>query len=470
VRLSQPDLDHPGRQAFIRAGLVIAVIAWVDAFVVPAFSLGLLYFLPLLFAAAFLRPNEVAALSLISAVLAEQFSPSPWDSGVFTRFVISSMGYLGSAFFIREVERKHKSALIHAAVSADQIRRRESAERKLRSFVDGSPAAIVTLDRVGSIDLANEAAHEMLGCESGALGGLAIKGFLPAIDRLRQSAGRAVRTSIECTGYRRDGEVFSAQVWVSAFGDPEEGGLGLVVFDASEQLRSREEGRLQSLTASARIILGSFWHETRNFCTALRLTTAALRRNPAVADAEELVAILSLVDGLEKLCSAELRPADRSTEEDCASVRVVLDHLRVVVEPAFREHGAAIEWRIADELPLVRAERHALLQVFLNIARNAAKAMEGAQGGVLLVDAAPRNEKVLVLFRNNGPEVPRPELLFSPFQPEAEGAGIGLFVSRAMVRSFGGDLRHERYDGFTCFAVILEKATWFLNSGAGGAG
>jgi two-component system, LuxR family, sensor kinase FixL len=452
------------REALIGAILLIASIALVDSLVVRNVSIGFLYFLPLLFAAGFLESSDLIGLSLACAILKEQYSVEPWSAEAAPRFLITVIAFLGAGLYMREMERRRRSAVVHATLAADQIRRREAAEIQLRSFIEGSPAAILTTDDEGRIVQANEAAHELLGCESGALPGRSIVDYLPTIGTLRQTASRIIRTSIECTGYR-GGEAFSAQVWVSTFGSPESGGLGLVIFDASEQLRNREEGRLQNLTASARVILGSFWHETRNFCAALRVTAASLKRLPAVEDSEEMATITSLINGMEDMAVAELSPESRKSQ-DCASLRVTLDHLRIVIEPWFHDCGARVSWQIADQLPLVRGDQHALLQVFLNVARNAARVLENVRNGTFTVEAVAEGPRVLVRFRNSGPSIAHPESLFKVFQPEAAGSGIGLFVSRAITRSFGGDLRHETGSPETCFTVVLEAATWFLRAGA----
>jgi signal transduction histidine kinase len=49
-------------------------------------------------------------------------------------------------------------------------------------------------------------------------------------------------------------------------------------------------------------------------------------------------------------------------------------------------------------------------------------------------------------------------LLFRPFQHGADASGLGLYVSKAMARSFGGDLRFEPQRQGACFVVELLRA------------
>ena len=45
-------------------------------------------------------------------------------------------------------------------------------------------------------------------------------------------------------------------------------------------------------------------------------------------------------------------------------------------------------------------------------------------------------------FEDTGPGVDDPSMLFKPFRDNSDGSGIGLYVSRALVRGFGGELSH----------------------------
>ena len=66
--------------------------------------------------------------------------------------------------------------------------------------------------------------------------------------------------------------------------------------------------------------------------------------------------------------------------------------------------------------------------------------------------------KSLVTFEDSGAGVASPESLFQPFQPGAGGAGLGLYVSRAVVRTYGGDLRFEPTEKGARFTVELQVA------------
>jgi signal transduction histidine kinase len=75
---------------------------------------------------------------------------------------------------------------------------------------------------------------------------------------------------------------------------------------------------------------------------------------------------------------------------------------------------------------------------------------------LLNVTVARELKKVIVRFEDSGPGIPAPETLFQPFQAGASGSGLGLYVSRSIVRSYGGDLKFEPRPRGCTFAVELE--------------
>ncbi|HEX4750587.1 MAG TPA: ATP-binding protein [Bryobacteraceae bacterium] len=419
--------------------------------------------MPIIIVASELNPLDLFGLAWFCALLREQFGRLDWGPGLVPRLTIAFVAYFGTGLLIRETDRHRKEALQHAQQLADEIKRRKTVEEQLRGLIHSMPAAILTLSAGGEVLLANDAAHQLLGCEPESLIGKLIDDYLPDMARLRRAtrAGRVVRTMIEGTGYRRSGQAFLAQVWVSSYGPHPATGFAAVVFDATEQLRAREEVGLHSLTASARVVLGAFWHEIRNLCSAMRVLVTSLMHRPGVAEAQEVEGLKSLVEGLEKLAYAELHPDSDSS--DTASLRAALDHLRIVIEPSFQEKHIALKWCIEDKLPLVRADHHGLLQVFLNIARNASRALEQCERREFTVTATTDDGRVQIRFQNSGPPIANPENLFTPWISGSSERGLGLYVSRAILRSFGGHLSYEPVSRGCCFAVTLERSDlWYI--------
>jgi two-component system, LuxR family, sensor kinase FixL len=136
-------------------------------------------------------------------------------------------------------------------------------------------------------------------------------------------------------------------------------------------------------------------------------------------------------------------------------VGAVLDELRVLIEPSFKESEMAVKWQIEEDLPLVWADSYGLLQVFLNLARNSQRAMQTCERKELTIAASAEEASVVIRFADTGVGVRSPQQLFRPFQQGADGTGLGLYVSRAIVRSCRGELRYEARTAGCCFAVVL---------------
>jgi two-component system, LuxR family, sensor kinase FixL len=444
------------RAALSIAIALITAIAIADRLIVRDVSLGILYLFPIVLAAGPLSTVDILLLSAMCAVMRQALGPLGWGPDALSNIAVAAVAYGGTGLLAREMEHLQKAALHHSQVLADEVRRREEAESKLRALVEATPAAMLTLDAAGRVIMGNEAAHVLLYCEPKSLPGQPIDFYLPELVRLRNAHGvrRLLRTTIEGTGYRKGGEAFLANIWVSSLGPPAALELVVVVFDASEQLRQHEEVGLYSLTNSARVIMGTLWHETRNLCSAIRVLVGNLAHRPEVGATEEIEGLSSLVKGLEKVAYCEMQPLSSSFEET-ASVRIALDHLRIVVEPSFREQGIALHWVLNTDMPLVTADSHGLLQVFLNLTRNASAAMEGSRRKQVEIAVAANDSFVEVRFRNSGPLVQNPERLFKAFPEDGVASGLGLYISRAIMQSFGGDLTYEPDDRGCCFVVKL---------------
>jgi signal transduction histidine kinase len=77
----------------------------------------------------------------------------------------------------------------------------------------------------------------------------------------------------------------------------------------------------------------------------------------------------------------------------------------------------------------------------------------------LTVAVSVEGQRAIVRFIDTGPGIARPDRLFQPFQQAADGAGLGLYLSRALVRSFAGELKHEPQPAGCCFAVELVRVS-----------
>jgi PAS domain S-box-containing protein len=201
------------------SGVVVFIIALIDWLTKPYVSLGFLYLFPIMFAAAFLPRWLVAVLGVICAVLAEQFS-SLMPSVV--RLTFESLALAGCGLFAGELARNRRLSI--------------ESQTRLKALVETSPAAIVTVDARGFIELANRAACELLAPREGELIGTPIAAFLPELHHaLRWEEAPQFRASMQCRGHRGNGETFTADVWFSTYTEGQTPKLAAIIADVSEE-------------------------------------------------------------------------------------------------------------------------------------------------------------------------------------------------------------------------------------------
>ncbi len=351
---------------------------------------------------------------------------------------------MGTGLFVSELVRNRRLAFRHVAELEEQVRRRQDAEEELLSLIDTSPAAILTIDAAGTILLANEAALRLLAPGDTGLRGRSIERFLPALSSVVPShPSKVMRTTLQCRGERATGESFLAAVWFSTYSTLAGPRLAAIIVDMSEDLRSREDLSLDHLLKSARVLMSAVAHEVRNLCGAALVVHNNLSRIPELQDNEDFRALNTLIQSLDNVMALELPSSAAGSSFTTVNLGPLFDELRVVLGAAFEESGIDLDWRVPDGLPLVWADRYGLFHVFLNLAKNSQRAMAATAVRRLTVSAEARDNRVIVRFEDTGTGVQSPEDLFKPFRSRSGSSGLGLYVSRAIVRSFQSDLVYE---------------------------
>lgn len=433
------------------AGLTVA-----ERYLSPAIPLGALFFLPLLVAAAFVPRWMIFILAIALAVAREQFGPLSWDRDSPARLALSMVAFTGGALFAGELVRNRRITMALLRKTQEGARVRSDAEQEARALVETSPAAVLTVDPLGNIAMANEAARQMLGFSDGSPEGHAVDRYIPLLGKIRRSKQtvRVVRTMIEANGHRSDGEAFFSQMWVSAYDSASGPRLAAIIADATEQLRDREELGLRQLLSSSKIIAGAVSHEIRNLTGAAAVLHHNLAKWPGIQTSPDFEALGKVIEGVLKLSTGDV--ADEPEDAlDGVNASELLEELRMIISPMFEDSAATLTWEIAQGLPHLRVNHSGLLQVFINLAQNSRRVLENVPGGRLRITAYEAPGSVVIRFVDNGPGISAAERLFQPFHPGASSTGLGLFISRAIIRTFGGELHHTQRTGECCFIIEL---------------
>lgn len=141
------------------------------------------------------------------------------------------------------------------------------------------------------------------------------------------------------------------------------------------------------------------------------------------------------------------------------NLHVLLEKVKVLLfsEFNFRSTGFSITLQNTDIKVFV--DENLFSQVLINLVRNSLEALQNQENGRIVIRALPLpNEHVLIEVTDNGPGIEAGLLdkIFVPFFTTREnGSGIGLSLSRQIIRLHGGTLNVKSQPGNTCFEIVL---------------
>lgn len=447
------------RSVLLKAAATIAAIALLDWRVIAEIPLGFLYLIPMVMIGSVVGRFSIVAVAALCTLLAEVFSDLVWNLRTGTsRDVLYFAAFVGTGLFVREVDDNRNTTLEHLHEIEGERDARREAEEQLKILIESSPVAILTADQAGCVLMANDAAHRMLGVSHGGLRGRLLYRYLPALTNItmHDPSQQLLRAVMQARGQRDDGEAFLADICFSTYRTNAGTRLAAMVLDSSEDLRAHEVSGLQQLLSGSRIAVGAVFHEIRNVCGAIAVVHQNLARGGLLAGNKDFEALGSLAVALERVASVNVRQTTAQAKE--VDLIVLLDELKIIVTPSLQEEEIETQWIVEPGLPLVWADRPSLMQVFLNLITNSTRALSKKDRRQLLITARSEGVQVHVEVSDNGGGVAHPEFLFRPFQAGAEATGLGLYLSRAFMRSFGGELRYVPLGEGASFVVDLTQA------------
>lgn len=336
-----------------------------------------------------------------------------------------------------------------------------------------APLAILTLDEHTRIRGCNPASERLFGRSLQALVGQPVAAWCHALDRgaLRQMLAEALRGQSparqELRFLRPDGSeiVTGFSVAPSREGE-DEGGLVCILRDLSREKAFRPQLLHTERMASIGTVASVVAHELNN---ALAGAFGCLQLLPRPDD----LGAQELLDGV----MSELRRAAEIVRElkgyarveDGMNDAVRIDELVERLQRLWRYHHDAaaeppkLELSIARGLPELRGNGNQLLQVLLNLVRNAEQAVAAlpaerqpiairarAEPGVLVIEVADHGPGVPVDLRSR---------LFEPFystKPVGDGTGLGLTVVQAVTAGHGGRVEvDDTPGGGATFRLVL---------------
>jgi signal transduction histidine kinase len=139
---------------------------------------------------------------------------------------------------------------------------------------------------------------------------------------------------------------------------------------------------------------------------------------------------------------------EREPSIEPCNVNAIVKDVVELMQPRATEMGVQLSVRLEGSLPMVPADPEGIHRALLNIVNNALDAVEESQEPRILVattrKAGDNGDQVELLVKDNGPGIPpkKQKEIFRPFVSSkgARGTGLGLAVSRKILREHGGDI------------------------------
>jgi two-component system sensor kinase FixL len=368
---------------------------------------------------------------------------------------------------------KQLESEISVRVQAEQAARRDGDW--LRSLIQTSQDAVVSIDRQGQIVLFNPAAERIFGYTADEVAGRKVNILMAEpyavehdsyiSDYQRTGKARAMGQTRLFLAKRKNGEQFPIEVSLTEVAADESVPYAAFIRDVSERSRLQAQLIESERLAAIGITAAKIGHEIANPLNGMYLTIQLLEQRLAKelagANGQIRANIKKLRDEIARLNQLlqQFRALARREKYDFRTLHLadLIDDLLTVQQPLCASLGIEIECHLEPDVPPLPADRDKLKQAFLNLLNNSMEAM--AAGGKIEITVSASSDMVNIRIADSGPGIPADIDIFQPFATTKNyGTGLGLVIVRQIITAHHGTISYSSQPGKgTIFVISLPR-------------
>jgi len=341
----------------------------------------------------------------------------------------------------------------------------------LESVFDALSEGILVIGSEGTLLHSNASADRLTACPFAKGRGKSIRELLPGWDW-----DHLLNPPSEGDGWSRKAsceiELAYPEHRILEVGSlPKDDAVVVIIRDVTREHAQAEDDRESERTRAIQDLAAGLAHEIGNPLNALSLNLQLMardfRREPDPRRRERLLAdVTTAQNEIQRIADINrgfleaMRPVHPNLVP--GSLADPLRDTLAAMKPQIEDRRIRVTLDLPPALPPVALDRHQLEQVFFNLVKNALEAMK--DGGELALALDADDNSVTASFRDTGGGMDPSALaaLFAPYRTtKQKGTGLGLMLSRRIVRAHGGDIDVESKEGagtkFTVRIPRLEK-------------
>jgi two-component system nitrogen regulation sensor histidine kinase GlnL len=329
--------------------------------------------------------------------------------------------------------------------------------------------AIILLDEQSRIAYLNPAAENLFALSNKNLLGHPLQHAFTHTEQLSAAIGQALSNNASYIEHDLTlGTYAHGKLHLRCAATPLQSGqhsLLLEFHPMDRPLKLAREEQMLDQTQANRLLLRNLAHEIKNPLGGIRGAAQLLEQElekPALREYTQVV--IQEADRLRSLMEKLLTP-QLTPHFSALNIHEVLERVRSLVLAEMPEE-LSIQRDYDLSLPPLMGDKEQMIQVVLNIVRNAAQAMQG-QGNIVLRTRIARQVTLIkkrhrlalmVQIIDDGPGVPEHlcDKIFYPLvSGRANGHGLGLTLAQDFVSQHQGSIEFDSEPGRTCFTVML---------------